>query len=72
MSTRGLLFQWASALKIHLLVLVYDKADLIIISLKINMFSPWYSWKFAEFALNNNHSLSRAFLTVVLIKTDID
>ena len=30
--------------------------DLIIISLKINLFSPWYSWKIAELALNNNHS----------------
>ena len=33
------------------------KADLIIISLKNNLFSPWYSWKVAELALNNNHSL---------------
>ena len=32
--------------------------DLIIISLKINLFSPWYSWKIAELALNNNHSLT--------------
>ena len=31
---------------------------LIIISLKINLFSPWYSWKVAELALNNNHSTS--------------
>ena len=30
---------------------------LIIISLKINLFSPWYSWKIAKLALNNNHSL---------------
>jgi hypothetical protein len=28
-----------------------------IFSLKINLFSPWYSWKIAELALNNNHSL---------------
>jgi hypothetical protein len=35
-----------------------NKADLIIISLKINLFSPWYSWKIAELALNNNHSLT--------------
>ena len=26
-------------------LLVYYKADLIIISLKMNLFSPWYSWK---------------------------
>jgi hypothetical protein len=35
MSTRGLLFQWASTIKIKL----------IIISLKINFFSPWYKLK---------------------------
>ena len=39
-------------------MLVLYKADLIIISLKINLFSPWYSWKIAELALNNNHSLT--------------
>ena len=34
--------------------------DLIIISLKTNLFSPWYSWKIAELALNNNnHSYKR-------------
>jgi hypothetical protein len=45
MSTRGLLFQWASTIKIQLSVLVWYKADLIIIiiSLKINLLSPWYS-----------------------------
>jgi hypothetical protein len=32
--------------------------DLIIISLKINLFSPWYSWNIAKLALNNNHSLA--------------
>jgi hypothetical protein len=31
--------------------------------LKINLISPWYSWKIAELALNNNHSLTQAFLT---------
>ena len=40
MSTRGLLFQRASTIKIQLCVLVQNKADLIIISLKINLFSP--------------------------------
>jgi hypothetical protein len=57
MSSRRLLFQWASAMKIQLSVLVYYKVNLIIISLKINLFSPCYSWKIAELALNNNHSL---------------
>ena len=32
--------------------------DLIIISLKINLLSPWYGWKGAEMALNNNHSIT--------------
>jgi hypothetical protein len=27
-------------------------------SLKINLFLSWYSWKIAELALNNNHSLT--------------
>ena len=58
MFTRGLLFLWASTLKIQLSVLVQNKANLIIISLKINLFSPWYSWKIAELALNNKHSLT--------------
>ena len=26
--------------------------------MKINLFSPWYSWKIAELALNNNHLLN--------------
>jgi hypothetical protein len=47
MTIRGVLFQWASTIKIHV----------IIISLKINLFSSWYSWKIAELALNNNYSL---------------
>ena len=34
--------------------------DLIIISLKINFFSPRYSWKIAELALKNNHSLTQS------------
>jgi hypothetical protein len=34
--------------------------NVIIISFKINLFSPWYSWKIAELALNNNHSLYHA------------
>jgi len=28
------------------------------ISLNINLFSSWYSWKIAELALNNNHCLT--------------
>jgi hypothetical protein len=58
MSTHGLLFQCASIIKIQLSVLFLYKADLIIFPLKINLLSPWHSWKIAELALNNNHSLT--------------
>jgi hypothetical protein len=61
MSTRGLLFQWSSTIKIQLSVLVKYKADLIIISLKINLYSPWYSWKIVELAFKQQsltHSLT--------------
>jgi hypothetical protein len=46
MSIQWLLFQWASTIKIQLSVLVWYKADLIIISL----LSPWYIWKIAALA----------------------
>ena len=58
MSTLGLLFQWASTTKIQRRVLVLNEAVLIIISLKINLFSPWYIWQIAELALSNSHSLT--------------
>jgi hypothetical protein len=32
--------------------------------LKINLFSPWYSWKIAELALNNNHSLTYSTIEI--------
>ena len=67
-TTRGLLFQWASTINIHLRVLIKYKADLIIISLKINVLSPWYSWQIAELALNNNHSLTHAFVYAKVYK----
>ena len=34
-------------------MLVLYKEDLIIISLKINLFSTWYSLKIAQLAINN-------------------
>ena len=45
------------------------KSDRIIITLKINLFSPRYSWKITELALNNNHSLTHTieFLEFTLI-----
>jgi hypothetical protein len=48
MSICGLLFQWSSTMEIQLSVLDWYKEELIIISLKIKLFSPWYSWKIAE------------------------
>ena len=54
------LFQWTSTIKIQLIVLIYYKADIIIISSKCNSFSPWYGWKIAHVTLNNNHSLTKA------------
>ena len=60
MSICRLLFQWASTIKIQLSILVKYKANLITISLKINLFSPWYSWKIAELTLSNNHSLNHS------------
>ena len=43
MSIRGLLFQWASTIKIQQSVLTIGlvQRDLIIVSLKINLFSSW-------------------------------
>jgi hypothetical protein len=62
MSTRELLFQWATTIKIQLGVLGYYNVDLIIISFKINLFSSWYSWKIAELELNNNQPLTHKWL----------
>ena len=45
MSIHGLVFQRASTIQIQLRVLVLYKADLILTTLKINLFSTWYSWK---------------------------
>jgi hypothetical protein len=43
MSIRGLLFQWASTIKIQLSVMTKYKGGLIIISLKINLHGEEYS-----------------------------
>ena len=58
MATRGLLFRWASAIKIQLNVV--RLVDIIIISSKCNLVSPWYtcSWKTVHSDLNNKHSLT--------------
>ena len=49
MFTRGLLLQWAST--IHFSMLVLYKVDIMIISLKYKLFSPWYSWKITHMVL---------------------
>ena len=59
-------FQWASTLKIQISVFVLCKANLIInSSLKINLFSPWYSCNITEVALSNNHSLTQDLLQTI-------
>jgi hypothetical protein len=72
MSIRGLLFQCACIIQIQLSVLVYYKADLIIISLKINLSSPWYIWKFAELALNSNHYILSYLTTCATLDISLD
>ena len=41
--------------------------DIIIISFECNLFSPWYGWKIAHLALNNNHSL-----TIILLFSQVN
>jgi hypothetical protein len=71
-STRGLLFQWASTIKTQLSVLVQDKAHLIIIPLKINLLSPWYSWKIAELVLDKQQSLTHSTILQLYVRFDIE
>jgi hypothetical protein len=54
LSTRRLLFHWASTIKFQLSMLVYCKADFIIISSKSNLFWTWYNWIIVHLVLNNN------------------
>ena len=60
MSTSRLLLQWASYHYKHLIKPVglvqsrHHHHNFI----ECNLFSPWYSWKIAHLALNNNHSLT--------------
>jgi hypothetical protein len=69
MYTCGLLFQWDSTIKIQLSMLVYYKADTIIISWKNNLFFPWYiySHEIAHSAIYNNHSLIPLTLSISLL-----
>jgi hypothetical protein len=67
MSTRWLMFQWASTIKIQIRVLVYIDSGPHLIN--CNLFLPWYGWKIAHLALNNNHSLTPiAYIQTQIIK----
>ena len=57
MSICRLLLQSTNTIKIQVSLLVYYKEDIIIILLKINLFSPWYSCKIVKLVLSNTHSL---------------
>ena len=46
--------------KFHPTVLLLFQGDIIIISLKCNVFSPWSSWNIPHLTLNNNHSLTQS------------
>jgi len=53
--------------KIQISVLVLYEANLIINSLKISLFSAWYSWNIAELALNNIHMHSPTHLLFIFL-----
>jgi hypothetical protein len=57
MSTRGLLFQWASTIKIPTKRVGLEQSRPHHHLIENNLISPWDSWKINELALNNNHSL---------------
>jgi hypothetical protein len=49
------------------IILIPSQPVFALSPLKINLFLSWYSWKIAELALNNNHSLTqtpRGILTI--------
>jgi hypothetical protein len=50
-------------------VFIWYKVNLIIFSLKNNLFSPWYRWKISELALNNNHSFTHCIVQPSLYST---
>ena len=68
MSISGLLFQWASTLKIQLRVLVQYKVDVIIISLKINLLihcSLFYLLKLLGHWWKWNPPLHKIFMGII-------
>ena len=59
-STRGLLFQWASIIKNTTKRVGLVQSGPYHYFIEINLFSPWYSWTIVELALSNNHSLTQS------------
>jgi len=66
MSTHGLLFQWASTIKVQLSVLVELVQSRHHQHLIESNFLPWYSWKIVYLALNNTHSLICHFYEILV------
>jgi hypothetical protein len=68
--SRGILSLYlscSSTIKIQLRVFVYVKADIILISLKRNLFSPWYNWNIANLAMNKKkptHSIPQTWYVI--------
>ena len=60
MYTHGKLLQWAIIIKIQLSMVLRYTIDIIISSLKSNLFLPWHSWNIAHLALHNNHSFTNS------------
>jgi hypothetical protein len=58
-------------IKIQLSVLVLFNAEIIIISSKCSMFTPWYSWKITHLALTNNHLLAITKWEIVITRWTI-
>jgi hypothetical protein len=67
---------WKELLNIYNFIHSKHFLDSFRVSLKIwtgipflcyHLFSPWYSWKIAELALNNNHSLSLTHTVLPLL-----
>jgi hypothetical protein len=67
MSTRWLMFQWASTIKIQIRVLVYIDSGPHLIN--CNLFLPWYGWKIAQpLTTLRNNRLSPQLIEIMNIK----
>jgi hypothetical protein len=55
--------RWSQYQTSHVYLLIYNLTFNSLcpaLTLKINLISPWYSWKIAELVLNNNHSTKKS------------